>query len=160
MKEFQINEFLSLKLENDETIIYVAGKSFMSCKYLLFNIRKNNFNEYDDIESIDEAVKFFHHKNNENNVLLNPKTEFWGHCSNLQAWAEHNYDTRLLDMRLAFPLLKKLTDSGEPIAKKVFKEEIAKRLLERIPSIEKFLISEGYMNYLSSFKSLLIASKK
>lgn len=58
---------------------------------------------------------------------ITPEEEFWGHCSNLQAWVENNYDTRLLHSNIAFPLLKKLTEAGDPNTNKVFKEEIARR---------------------------------
>lgn len=34
LKSFQINEFLSLVLKNDETIIYVNRRPFFQCKYL------------------------------------------------------------------------------------------------------------------------------
>ena len=44
----------------------------------------------------------------------------------MQVWAEHNYYTRLLHRDITFPLLKKLTEGGDPLARKVFKEEIAK----------------------------------
>ena len=32
--EYKINEFLTLKLENGKTVIYVKGKKFIQCKYL------------------------------------------------------------------------------------------------------------------------------
>ena len=53
MREFKVNEYLTLKLENDETIIYVAGKRFMQCKYLLLDISAEDINSFDDVESID-----------------------------------------------------------------------------------------------------------
>ncbi len=37
--EYKINEFLSVKLENNKTYIYVQGKKFLQCKYLLLNIK-------------------------------------------------------------------------------------------------------------------------
>ncbi len=102
MKEFKINKYLSLKLENDNTVIYVANEKFMICSYLLFNIERENIKKYNHLESIDEAIELYNQKHHGDKTLLNPETEFWGHCSNLQAWAEHEYDTRFLDMRLAF----------------------------------------------------------
>jgi hypothetical protein len=50
---------------------------------------------------------------------------------------------------LAFPLLKKLTDLGDPIARKVFKDEIAKRLSTGNLSIRNYLRSNGYTSYLT-----------
>jgi len=50
---------------------------------------------------------------------------------------------------LAFPLLKKLTEVGDPIALRVFREEIAKRYFEGNENVKKFLRIEGYLNYLT-----------
>lgn len=68
----------------------------------------------------------------------------------LQAWYEQDYDTRLLHSNLAFPLLKKLTYCGDPFAKKVFKEEIAKRLESGFLPVVLYLIKEGYLSYLNA----------
>ena len=81
--------------------------------------------------------------------LISPETEFWGHCSNLQAWYESNYDTRILHRNLAFPLLKRLTEEGDTVAKKVFKEEIAKRLETGHPNVVLYLIEEEYLEVLN-----------
>jgi len=62
---------------------------------------------------------------------------------------ENNYDTRLLHSNLAFPLLKKLSDVGDALAKKVFKEEIGKRFQAGNENTQRFLIKEGYLKYLS-----------
>ena len=37
MNEFKINEFLTLRLENGSTIIYINEKKIIQCKYLLIN---------------------------------------------------------------------------------------------------------------------------
>jgi Leucine-rich repeat (LRR) protein len=55
----------------------------------------------------------------------------------------------LLHRNLAFPLLKKLTEAGDPIAKNVFKDEIAKRLASGHNSVITYLINEGYLDYLN-----------
>lgn len=149
MKEFKINRYLSLKLEENKTVIYVANQRFQSCRYLLLNIERDDIRRYDDFKSIDAVAKFYSKKHEQNKHILDPETEFWGHCSNLQAWAEHEYDTHLLDKKLAFPLLKRLTDVGDSIAKKAFKEEIARRLQEKSPSVRKYLIQQSYVDYLN-----------
>ncbi|TFF88805.1 MAG: hypothetical protein EU548_08395, partial [Promethearchaeota archaeon] len=148
-KTFEINQYLTLKLERGKTVIYVAGKRFRSCKYLLFNLTEEEAREYNTIESIDAAIERYSRVHEENHQLLDPETEFWGHCSNLQAWAENNYNTRLLDMRLAFPLLKRLTDAGDPMARKAFKDEIARRLQDESLKVSTYLIKQGYTDYLS-----------
>ncbi|MGB5912463.1 MAG: Rab family GTPase [Promethearchaeia archaeon] len=152
LREFKINNYLTLKLQNNRTNIYVKGILFNQCKYLLLNIEKDKFQYYEKIESIDEAAETLDRSlegTHFNNFDLSPKTEFWGHCSNLQAWYENDYDTRLLHRNLAFPLLKALAEAGDPLAKKVFKEEIALRLESGYSSVVRYLVTQGYLNYLS-----------
>ncbi|TFG19896.1 MAG: hypothetical protein EU529_15725 [Promethearchaeota archaeon] len=69
---------------------------------------------------------------------------------NLQAWYEHDYDTRLLHHSLSFFLLHELTEAGDPLARRVFKEEIAKRYATGHPTVIKFLEEENWLlKYLS-----------
>ncbi len=124
---------------------------FEQCAALLLNIPKNNIPTLDSINSIDEAEEIFKLIDN-NDVLVADipiMAQFWGHASNLEAWVENNYDTRLLHRNIAFPLLKRLTNVGDSIAKRVFKEEIAKRYASGHPTVREFLKIEGYLKYLS-----------
>ena len=108
LTEFKINEYLKLKLEGKKTVIYVDGKEFMQCKYLFLNVpirKAEGAEEVDEIGSIDEAAEKLSRRTEGGRTIIDPETEFWGHCSNLQAWAENGYDTRLLHSNLAFPLL-------------------------------------------------------
>ncbi|HEY0089026.1 MAG TPA: leucine-rich repeat protein [Candidatus Lokiarchaeia archaeon] len=177
MKEFTVNKYITLKLEanipkdnligsfieyiaknflkieNKTTVIYVNGIRFDQCKFLLLDVPKNQFDSMENVDNIDEAAEKLDHSLEinfkVNNDEFSPETEFWAHCSNIQAWAENNYDTRLLHRNLAFPLLKKLTEAGDPIAKNVFKDEIAKRLSTGYNSVITYLINEGYLDYLN-----------
>ncbi len=159
MKEFKVNEYLSLKLENNETIIYVKDEQFKHCKFLLLEIPVNEIKSLEDIESIDQAAEKLD-KSLENphyqEYELSPELQFWGHCSSLQVWVENNYNTRLLHSNLAFPLLKKLADVGDPLAKKVFKEEIVKRFCSGYFPTMNYLIIEEYLDYLNSDEIQLI----
>lgn len=153
-RELKINNFFSLRLEDDITKIYVMGKEFSQCKFLLLDIPINEVRSLNEIKSIDEAAEKLNNSLEtqypfEKKYRIPPKVEFWGHCSNMQVWAENDYNTRLLHRDIAFPLLKKLTEVGDPLAKKVFKEEIAKRYKSCFPSVVKYLEEEGYLAYLS-----------
>lgn len=154
MKEFKINDFITLKLENSKTVIYVSGKPFMQCKALIINIPTEEISFYNEIESIDDVID----KSQEIIYKIPAEIEFWGHCSNMQVWTENNYDTSLLDIDLAFPLLKRLVNEGDTIAKKTFKDEIARRLESGNENVINFLILEGYLKFLSKeeFQSLSI----
>ncbi|MFX0000103.1 MAG: leucine-rich repeat domain-containing protein [Candidatus Hodarchaeota archaeon] len=161
MREFEINKYLKLKLEGGRTNIYVKGRRFQQCMYLLLNIPIDRIEDYDEIESIDEAAEKLdrsmegHHNNLGGRIT--PEEEFQGHCSNIQVWAENGYDTRILHRNLAFPLLKRLSEVGDPIAKRVFSEEIAIRLASKHPTVIQFLTQNGYLRYLNldEFESIL-----
>jgi len=149
-KEYSINQHLTLRLENNRTNIYVNRKRFTQCRFLLLNIPSDKVRELEDIESIDEAAEKLNHIlefQPKIKIKISPKTEFWAHCSNLQAWMEYKYDPRLLHSNLAFPLLKRLTNVGDPIAKKVFKQEIKLRFESFNPSTQIYLIKNGYLKY-------------
>ncbi|MFX1501535.1 MAG: Rab family GTPase [Promethearchaeota archaeon] len=150
--EFKVNNYLTLRLENNRTNIYVGRKLFNQCKYLLLNLAKDRFEDYDEFESIDEASEKLDdsmHGLSYQKYYISPEVEFWGHCSNLQAWYENNYNTRLLHRNLSFSLLEALMKVGDPLAKKVFKEEIAERLESGYPSVVMYLIIQNYLKYLT-----------
>ncbi|MFW9878297.1 MAG: hypothetical protein ACFFG0_34885 [Candidatus Thorarchaeota archaeon] len=164
IREFKVNKHILLRLERKNTILYINGKRFIYCKRLVIIIPETDIERYDGIESIDEVSDLYDHylidnemykkKNGELHLSphsydILPETEFWGHCSNIQAWVELNYDTRILHSNLAFPLLKELTKAGDPVAQRVFKEEIAKRISSGYFPTIKYLISEGYLFFLT-----------
>jgi len=157
-KEFVINQYLKLKFEQRRTIIYVKNRPFRQCMYLLLNLPIDQIEQYDEIKSIDEAAVKLNRKMERNHNIVPPETEFWGHCSNLQAWTDNDYNTRILHRNLAFPLLKALADAGDPMAKRKFKEEIAMRYATGHPTVVRFLTRGGYLHYLTEdeFESILI----
>ena len=108
----------------------LLGVAFGAINDVTFNVAVIDNDQTDIsemyIESIDEAVEKLDRslEGASENLKVPPETEFWGHCSNMQVWAEYNYDTRLLHSNLAFPLLKRLYEAGDTIAQRVFQEEI------------------------------------
>jgi len=126
MNEFSINKFLKLKLEDGKTVIYVNNMRVIQCKYLLLNINRMNSEETQikpqnitvdvQAENLDHSLEL----NDDKEIEIPPEAEFWAHSSNLQVWYENNYNTEVLHSNLAFPLLRKLTEAGDKIAKKVF----------------------------------------
>ena len=150
--EFSINTHISLKKIKDSIQIYVDNEPFNQCRYLLIIDPQKNKNHL-EIDSIDEAESLY---NNNLEIKLAPEDlgitkeqEFWAHCSNLQAWAENDYDTRLLHSNLSFPLLKKLTEVGDVKASKVFKEEIAQRFVRGYLPVMRYLFREEFLDYLT-----------
>ncbi|MFX1496954.1 MAG: hypothetical protein ACFFBH_05485 [Promethearchaeota archaeon] len=169
--EKEINQYITLRLENGRIYIYVNGRRFIQCIRLILNIPKTDVPLYDEVESIDEAAKLYNKHLYQNRIVtgpmaapirdqyhnITPKEEFWGHSSNLQTWVEHDYDTRILMSNISFPLLRELTRAGDPKARKVYKEEIAQRLESGCPSVVQYLLAQGYIQEFTptEFQSIL-----
>ena len=151
--EFKINKYVTLKLEDGKTNIYVNDKLFDQCKSILTVRKIYELEDLLEMESVDELVdKTIDHslRNIKPELIDIPvETRFWVHCSNLQVWVESNYDTCMLHRNLAFPLLHKLAEIGDPIAKRVFKEEIAKRFSKGTSSVVEFLNKDGILRLLN-----------
>lgn len=145
-KVFKINEFLSLKLIDNKTIIFVNGNEFLQCKHLLlFNPGMLMDRK---ILSIDDAAEFYNNVLDSNDITpqdlgITPEQEFQAHCSNLQAWAEQDYDTRLLHRSISFSLLFELWNC-DALAQKRFKDEIINRFMNGSALTRKYLIDEHY----------------
>lgn len=165
-REFRINKYLTLKLVGHNTELFVNDKSFIQCKQLILSIPREQKEQYSEIDSIDEAAEIYDHtihdhevlregeapevENDENFSLISPEEEFWGHCSNLQVWVEHDYDTRLLKANLGFPLLKALAKAGDKRAEVRLKEEIIERVKSDYEPVIEYLYVEGYIDMLSN----------
>ena len=150
-KEFRVNNLISLLLIDNKTILYVNDKEFKQCKILLLNIPTMDVELSQEFKSIDEAAEKLNLSIEQKaQETIDSETEFWGHCSNIQAWVENNYNTDLLHKSLAFPLLKVLSKAGDQIARQRFKEEITRRYKYGNYSVQAFLFEEGYLSYLSN----------
>ena len=154
MEEFIVSDLITLKLEGSQTVIYVNGERFDQCKRIVLDINLNEVKSYEDVDSIDEATEMYaalhegDSKDGGHHQSIEPEQEFWGHSSNIQAWVENNYDTRLLHRNLAFPLLKKLANLGDPDAKHVFRSEIVMRMKSGFAPTIYYLLLKGYVEYL------------
>jgi hypothetical protein len=135
---FKITGLLSVGLREGKTIIFVGKKQFMHCKYLLLHVDIDD--DLEEVSSIDEVAGMLDHRNENEKALIPPEVEFWGHCSNLQAWIENDYDTRILHSNMAFPLLNKLAKSGDVKARGAFLLEVEKRLNSGFPPTINFLL--------------------
>lgn len=151
-RSFKINEYITLKLEDNKTNVYILGELFKQCMGLMLNIPTDVLKKIDMIHSIDEIDDFI----NPGDLMyyndscdITPEEEFQAHCSNMTVWAENEYNTEILHRTIAFPLLKQLTKIGDEKAKKVFKEEIAYRFTSGNLKVRIYLIEEGYINYLT-----------
>ncbi|MHA1294541.1 MAG: hypothetical protein ACTSQJ_18020, partial [Promethearchaeota archaeon] len=138
--ECKINDFISIRKENEKSIIYIKGVKFPQSKLLSYNLFDEDGSLFKEYKTIDEAA----------DAIKHPTTQtFSNHCQALQNWAKNDYDTKLLHRVIAFPLLKKLVQVEDPIANKVFKQEIEKRFFNCELSVMIYLIQGGYLSIFS-----------
>ena len=148
------------------TVLFINDDSFIQCKRLILSIPERDLAQDRQLDSIDEAAEIYDHsihdhevfregeesaiETNEDFSLLSPEEEFWGHCSNLQVWAEHDYNTRLLKANLSFPLLEALAKAGDSKANVRLKEEIIERINSGYEPVIEYLFMENYLEYLTN----------
>ncbi|MHA1679785.1 MAG: leucine-rich repeat domain-containing protein [Promethearchaeota archaeon] len=154
--EYRVNQFITLRLENGKTNLYIDDELFVQCIRLVLNIPIEDVVDARTIDSIDDASEKYgtvlEGKGLENKIQeirIPPDEEFWGHCSNLQAWYENGYDTRLLHSNLAFPLLKKLGESGDKAAINALNAELTQRLESGHLSVFGAVLQAGLLKNLS-----------
>ena len=153
--EVQLSKYISLKLEEGNINIYLNNQLFRQCKYLAFHLSLDKMSDLSEVRSIDDLEQK-DHSTQYNQIDITPQEEFWGHCSNLQAWIENDYDTRLLHRNLAFPLLKGLTNLGDLKAIKIFKKEIIERFSNHSIPVMLYLLQGGFLNDFSDEERQLI----
>jgi hypothetical protein len=127
-KEFVVNEYITVILQHFEPQIYLNEVRFRGCGGLIYRSEyyhpSNDLAKLGDlsmdgiIERGKESGEFYYRERG-----IDPDTKFWGYCSVLQAWAENEYNTKLLDSSFAFPLLEKLAKLGDPLAEKVLRKK-------------------------------------
>jgi len=99
-----------MKLIDQKTVVVVNGEEISQCMFLMINIPKKETNDTFSYVNIDEMAKNYS-ADLENNITkyeITAEEEFWGHCSNIQAWVENDYNPNLLRSNLSVPLLTKL----------------------------------------------------
>lgn len=85
MQEFEVNDYLKVKLENGETNIYVKDQLFRQCKFLLLDIPVDKISSFEEIESIDEATERLDRTLEKiDDKLIPSDVEFWGFLLNYQ----------------------------------------------------------------------------
>lgn len=146
MQEFRVNEFINLKLVDTRTEIYVNDEYFRQCKYLIISIPVKEIEEWEHYDSMDEVIRATKKiKGGEGRAgKLTPEETFWGHCSNLQAWATNGYDYRILDTRLSIPIILLILKS---LVKERNKEKFHKFFLEIVKSLDEYIINSRQNEY-------------
>jgi len=142
--------------------MYINGEEYNLCCGVLLNIpgedKRFTAGDKESVDYITDSGEFKSTRDNNlrKEIKLSPEEEFWAYCSNLQVWAENNYNTNLLDYSVAFPLLEKLIQIGDPLAKNVYKQEILRRLKYGTYWATSFIKYEGFFEKISLTEEELI----
>ena len=152
MQTFIANEFISLKLENGKTEIYINDKPFNQCKFLLITLPVDELDEFEGYDSMDEVIKAIN-SNSIDKILeetskrdgrTEPRAyptneeEFIGHCSNIQAWVENNYNYRILDSKLSIPIIMEILKG---LTKPEEREKFKRFFMDVVESLDDYLIN-------------------
>ncbi|MFX0102733.1 MAG: tetratricopeptide repeat protein [Candidatus Hodarchaeota archaeon] len=158
-KKFKINEYLEVSLEGEAVHIYVNGKRFDQCKYLLLEHPDKKTTNIKDYVTMDEILYEQNgqlHDPGLHEEYITPQSLFWGHCSCIEVWVENNYDPGLMHVNLAFPLLRELSNAGDLKAKKAYENEVLNRWKCGHSAVQDCLLEMELLQNLSDDKMLEI----
>ncbi|MFX1529955.1 MAG: hypothetical protein ACFFBC_02470 [Promethearchaeota archaeon] len=160
IKSNKINNYISIKIINssinhkikksesykssgreNRIFIYVKNKPVISIHPNLFPSLKTLSQE------IKEPIGRYEY--NLKNFFT--KTIFRRLTSNLLIWAENNYNSKLIDHKIGFPLLKELRKVGETKFQIILQQEILKTYASSTVQTKEFLRREGYLEFIGEF---------
>ncbi|MFW9876892.1 MAG: hypothetical protein ACFFG0_27680, partial [Candidatus Thorarchaeota archaeon] len=114
-------------------------------KYITIELRKKTLKLY--VEGVE-----FHEGRIPRNFKISASENFNNLLIKLQKWVENDYNPDLNEERedfdFYFPLLKRLYEIGEPIAKKTYIDEISRQFLRKNYPIIEYFIKKKYIDEL------------
>lgn len=132
-----INEYIDLVWERGRPRIYVAGKPFLYCSFLVIAVDPEDpENERATVEQLAQRPGAAELEGREavgmtiQGHTLTEDDVMFGFASSLHGWVDLDYNTQALHVNLSFPLLKELARAGDAKAKRVLQAEIVNRLKE------------------------------
>jgi len=160
LKSNEINDYISIKIihspfdhKNEDyesygcfergtkVVIFVKNEPLVTIPSILFPSLKAITQEIKD--PIDR------YENIEKNHLT--ETIFRRLLSNLIIWSENDYNTQIIDHKIAFPLLKELREVGETKFQIILQQEILKAYTTSTFQGKEFLKREGYLKLIGDF---------
>lgn len=106
---------------------------------------------FPSLEIFFQDSKFPLHSNKENQNENLSETVYHILLRNLINWSENNFNVKLMDFRIAFPLLKELRKVGETKFQIIFQQEVLKEYVTNGSQVKEFLKKEGYLNLIGDF---------
>jgi hypothetical protein len=142
-KRIVINEYMDLEWYRDRPTVFVNGEPFQQCSFLAVTAPPEKLGRINDIDHLvsfsetralegrNDIDKYLHDVGNlDPEEHITEEEIMQAHASNLIAWAENDYNTRILNSNISFPLLKELARAGDQKARRVLQSEIVERLKE------------------------------
>jgi hypothetical protein len=105
---FVVNEHLDVVWDTSEERVQVLvdENPVLHCSFLVANVSASD-STVKSIDDLAERAGAHELENKDLRKMLSIEEGIQAHASNIQAWAEHGYDTRLLHSNIAFTLLKR-----------------------------------------------------
>jgi hypothetical protein len=126
-----VSLYIDLRWEDKKPRIYVAGKPFLYCSFLVASVDVTDPSIQDmTIEDLAEqpGAKQMEGRDVVDEGLLTADEVMFGFASSLEGWVRAKYNTQALHANLSFPLLKELAKAGDAKAKKALQVEIIERI--------------------------------
>jgi hypothetical protein len=116
-----------------EPKILVDGSPVLTCFFLVASIDPVKGSTIDTIDELSEikGARIMEGRDVINEFGMTEDDVIMAHASNLQAWVENGYDTRILHSNLAFTLLKMLSRAGDKAASRALEREVSSRIRSR-----------------------------
>ncbi|MFX0023610.1 MAG: rhomboid family intramembrane serine protease [Candidatus Hermodarchaeota archaeon] len=143
--KIELNDYITIGLEYNKILIYIQGERFQELEYSFLNkIINASKIQLEEVKNQVNTAENLYKMEVENENFIN-------FLIILKLWIQNNYDTDILVYDFSFPLLKKLVEVGDPLAKKVFINEILKNLWGADPLVVRYLIDEKYDSYVALY---------
>lgn len=126
-----ISYYIELRWKDDKPRIYVAGKPFLYCSFLVASVNVTDPKVQDmTIEDLAElpGAKQMEGIDAVEQGLLTADEVMFGFASSLEGWVRLGYNSMAIGANLAFPLLKELARAGDAKARRELGAEIDRRI--------------------------------
>ena len=161
-KEFKINNYITLKMENTNINLYVKNELFPYHNYVLYlAIPEEGINFLKQTNQFDHTVEKICPSPKRYCCSANYSCEsvFEKYGSILQIWVRNKYNMQLIPWPLALPLLKKLAEIGDITAKNALLKGITTYYMNNESNVMKFVLDFGYLSIFTKGELALFFEK-
>jgi hypothetical protein len=148
IKSNEIDEYITIKYEScrnskreGRIIVYIKNNPLITIPSTLFP----SFEHFFQNSKMPLNLKEKPQGKSLSNVLYQKLLQ------NLIIWSENNYDTKFIDYKIAFPLLKELRKVGDTKFQIIFQQEILKEYATSGAQVKEFLKNNGYLKLIGDF---------